>query len=137
VAEGNTGLSDDNILANDSEKLKLVRAPAARALLLTFAAPILASAQTPQAPPPTVFTFAQAVRYALDRYPTVRAALEQINAATAGVTVAHRHTCRGLDSLWQSNRGTANNILGQILPRSVIPAMSGPVLPAASSAPAI
>ena len=38
-----------------------------------------------------------------------------------------------LDSLWQSNRGTANNIFGQVLPQSVIPAMSGPVLPSASS----
>ena len=37
-----------------------------------------------------------------------------------------------LDSLWQSNRGTANNIFGQVLPQSVIPAMSGPVLPSAS-----
>ncbi len=37
-----------------------------------------------------------------------------------------------LDSLWQSNRATANNIFGQVLPQSVIPAMSGPVLPSAS-----
>jgi hypothetical protein len=80
------------------------------------------------------------VRHALDHYPTVRAALEQIeqiNAATAGVTVAQSANLPRLDSLWQSNRGTANNIFGQILPQSVIPAMSGPVLPAASSAPAI
>jgi outer membrane protein TolC len=34
-----------------------------------------------------------------------------------------------LDSLWQSNRATANNIFGQLLPQSLIPAMSGPVLP--------
>ncbi len=38
-----------------------------------------------------------------------------------------------LDSLWQSNRGTVNNIFGQVLPQSVIPAMSGPVLTSASS----
>jgi outer membrane protein TolC len=35
--------------------------------------------------------------------------------------------------LWQSNRATANNIFGQVLPQSVIPAISGPVLPEASS----
>jgi outer membrane protein TolC len=35
--------------------------------------------------------------------------------------------------LWQSNRATANNIFGQVLPQSVIPAMSGPVLPETSS----
>ena len=116
-----------------SERLKLVRASAARALLLMLAAPILASAQTPQALPPTVFTFDQAVRYALDHYPTVRAALEQINASTANVSVAQSAYLPRLDSLWQSNRGTANNIFGQVLPQSVIPSMSGPVSPAASS----
>jgi outer membrane protein len=102
-------------------------------LFLMLAAPILASAQTPQAPPPpTVLTFDQAVQYALDHYPTVRAALEQINASTANVSVAQSAYLPRLDSLWQSNRGTANNIFGQVLPQSVIPAMSGPVLPSAS-----
>ena len=115
------------------DRLKLVRGSAAGALFLTLAAPILASAQTPQAPPPTVFTFDQAVQYALDHYPTVRAALEQIHASTANVSVAQSAYLPRLDSLWQSNRGTANNIFGQVLPQSVIPSMSGPVLPSASS----
>jgi outer membrane protein len=115
-----------------SERLTLGRGSAAGALLLTLAAPILASAQTPQAPPPTVFTFDQAVQYALDHYPTVRAALEQINASTANVTIAQSAYLPRLDSLWQSNRGTTNNIFGQVLPQSVIPSMSGPVLPSAS-----
>jgi len=35
--------------------------------------------------------------------------------------------------VWQSNRATANNIFGQVLPQSVIPGMSGPVLPSASA----
>src|SRR5881396_2927162 len=39
-------------------------------------------------------------------------------------------TCR--DSLWQSNRATANNIFGQVLPQGIMPAMSGPVLPSSS-----
>src|SRR6185436_2689418 len=74
----------------------------------------------------------QAVQYALDHYPTVRAALEQIDASTANVSVAKSSYLPRLDSLWQSNRGTVNNIFGQVLPQSVIPAMSGPVLPSAS-----
>lgn len=114
-----------------SEKLKLARALAALAWIL-IAAPILASAQTPQAPPATVFTFDQAVQYALDHYPTIHAALEQIDVSTAGVSVAKSAYLPRLDSLWQSNRGTVNNIFGQVLPQSVIPAMSGPVLPSAS-----
>src|SRR4051794_5833848 len=116
------------------ERLRPVRPSAARALLLILAAPILAAAQTPQAPPPTVFTFDQAVQYALDHYPTVRAALEQTNASAANLSVAQSAYLPRLDSLWQSNRGTTNNIFGQVLPQSVLPAMSGPVLPSASGA---
>jgi outer membrane protein len=112
-------------------RLRLARTPTALALLL-IAAPIVASAQTSQAPPATVFTFDQAVQYALDHYPTVHAALEQIEASTAGVSVAKSAYLPRLDSLWQSNRGTVNNIFGQVLPQSVIPALSGPVLPSAS-----
>src|SRR4029079_1635976 len=36
------------------------------------------------------------------------------------------------DSVWQTNRATANNVFGQLLPQSVLPALSGPVLPAPS-----
>ena len=60
----------------------LVRAPAAQVFFLMLAAPVLASAQTALAPPPTVFTLDQAVQYAVDHYPTVRAALERIRAPT-------------------------------------------------------
>jgi outer membrane protein TolC len=35
--------------------------------------------------------------------------------------------------LWQFNRATANNVFGQLLPQSVLPSISGPVLPSASS----
>jgi outer membrane protein TolC len=72
------------------------------------------------------------MQYAVDHYPTVRAALEQINASAASVSVAKSGYLPRLDSLWQSNRGTVNNIFGQILPQSVMPAMSGPVLASAS-----
>lgn len=105
------------------------------ALAVALAPPVAVFAQTPatsQAPPPQVFTLGQALQYAVDHYPTVRAALEQINASTAGVGVAKSAYLPRLDSLWQSNRGTANNIFGQVLPQSVIPAMSGPVLASAS-----
>jgi outer membrane protein len=100
-------------------------------LVPALALPLWTSAQEAPAPP-AVFTMDRAVQYALDHYPTVRAALEQINASTAGVSVAKSAYLPRLDSLWQSNRGTANNIFGQVLPQSVIPAMSGPVLSSAS-----
>jgi outer membrane protein len=94
---------------------------------------VLSSAVGVSAQPPILFTFDQALQYALDHYPTVRAALEQIDASTAGVSVAKSAYLPKLDSLWQSHRATANNTFGQVLPQSVIPAMSGPVLPSTSA----
>jgi outer membrane protein len=97
---------------------------------------IAASAQetrTQRQTPPTVsLTLEEALQYAIEHYPTVRAALEEVNASTAGVSLAKSAYLPRLDSLWQSNRGTVNNIFGQVLPQSVIPAMSGPVLASAS-----
>src|ERR1700681_4409565 len=86
-----------------------------------------------QTGPQQALTLGQAIQYAVDHYPTVRAALEQINASTASVSVAKSAYLPRLDSLWQSTRGTVNNISGQVLPQSVVPAMSGPVLASASS----
>lgn len=87
----------------------------------------------PAQPLPQVLTLDQALQYAVDHYPTVRAALEQANAAAAGVSLARTAYLPRLDSLWQSNWATANNIFGQLLPQAVIPALSGPVLPSASA----
>jgi len=116
----------------------LTNRAAARVLaIVTVLCPTMASAQGAQtpllSPSPASLTLEQALQYAVEHYPTVRAALEQVNASTAGVSVAQSANWPRLDSLWQSNRGTANNIFGQVLPQSVIPAMSGPVLTSASS----
>lgn len=92
---------------------------------------VLAQAPPPQ-PAPPVLTLAQAMQFADDHYPAIRAALEQVTASEANVDVAHAAYLPRLDSLWQSNRGTANNIFGQMLPQSVIPALTGPVLASAS-----
>ena len=96
-----------------------------------MAAAFAAAQDGPNAGQP--ITFEQAIQYAGDHYPTVRAALERVTASEAGVAVARSAYLPRLDSLWQSNRATVNNIFGQVLPQSVIPAMSGPVLPSASS----
>ena len=93
----------------------------------------VASAQPAQPPPvDQTFTLEQALQFALEHYPTVRAALEHVTASTANVDVAKSSYLPRLDSLWQTNRATANNIFGQLLPQSVIPALSGPVLPSSS-----
>ena len=39
-------------------------------------------------PPPEVFTLDAALQYAVEHYPTVRAALEQVNVSDANVRIA-------------------------------------------------
>jgi outer membrane protein len=93
----------------------------------------VAAQTTNQSRPPEPLTLEQAIQYATEHYPMMRAALEQVNASAAGVAVARSAYLPRLDSLWQSNRGTANNVFGQVLPQNVIPALTGPVLASASS----
>lgn len=99
-----------------------------RTPLIFVAALLAASAATAQTP--QTFTLEQAIGYAAAHYPTVRAAIEQVSASEAGVDVARASYLPRLDGLWQSNRATVKNVFGQLLPQSVIPAMSGPVLQA-------
>jgi len=80
-----------------------------------------------------IFTLDRAIQYAADHYPAVRAAVAQVTATVAGITVARAAYLPRLDALWQSNRATANNIFGQVLPQSVIPSLTGPVLASTSS----
>src|SRR5436309_7171399 len=108
-----------------------------RHVLVTVAMSVAPAVVTTQAPaartaPAQLLTLDQAVQYSIDHYPSVRAALEQVAASVAGVDVARSAYLPRLDSLWQSNRATANNVFGQLLPQSVIPAMSGPVLSSTS-----
>jgi outer membrane protein TolC len=92
-------------------------------LLLPF---LLARAVFAQAP--AALTPSQAVEAALKFYPSIRVSQEQIQAASAGITLARTAYLPRVDSLAQVNRATRNNIFGLLLPQSVIPSISGPVL---------
>lgn len=83
--------------------------------------------------PPAVLSLEEAVNYALEHYPAVRASLEQASAARAGVTLAKTNYLPRADMLWQGNRATRNNIFGLLLPNPVISPISGPVLSSASN----
>lgn len=99
--------------------------------VLLWTATLGAQGGTTQAAP-TTLSLEQALQYALEHYPAVRAALEQVNASTANVSVAKAAYLPRFDTVWQTNRATANNIFGQLLPQSVISPISGPVLSSAS-----
>lgn len=75
---------------------------------------------------PSGITLAQTVESALQKYPSVRVSQEQINAAAAGITLARTAYLPRVDALTQVNRATRNNLLGMLLPQSVLPNISGP-----------
>jgi outer membrane protein TolC len=73
-------------------------------------------------------TVGQAIQRALKNYPSIRVSQEQINAAAAGIRLARTAYLPHADALAQVDRGTRNNVFGLVLPQSVIPSISGPVL---------
>jgi outer membrane protein TolC len=86
----------------------------------------LLNAQQTASPPG--LTVAQTVERALKNYPSIRVSQEQINAAAAGIQLARTAYLPRVDLLAQANRATRNNVFGLLLPQSVIPSISGPVL---------
>ena len=72
-------------------------------------------------------TLKEAVDFALKNYPAVRASLERVKAAQAGVGLARTNYLPRADMVWQTNRATDNNITGLVLPQSIIAPISGPV----------
>jgi outer membrane protein len=93
----------------------------------------VASASAAQAPQvrPRAFTVQEAVTYALDHYPVVRAALESYNAAKAGVGLARTNYVPFVDGVWESDRETRSSVLGVLLPQSptILTGTQGTVTP--------
>lgn len=92
---------------------------------------LCAMALAPQAaaqPAPPVFpiTFQQAVQYAIDNYPAIRASMARVSAQESGVDLARTAYLPRLDSSLQINRATRNNVAGLLLPGIAIPSISGP-----------
>jgi outer membrane protein len=73
-------------------------------------------------------TVSKAIEAALKNYPSIRVSQEQVNAAAAGIRLAQTAYLPRVDALAQVNRATRNNVFGLVLPQSVVPSISGPVL---------
>ena len=99
--------------------------PFAPAVALLFASCL--SAQSPNEVKAKEFTLEEAVEFALKNYPAVRAALERVRSAQAGVGVARTSYLPRTDILWQTNRATDNNITGLLIPNSVTAPITGSV----------
>src|SRR2546428_7261734 len=69
-----------------------------------------------------------AVQLALKNYPAIKESRARAQAAEEGIGVARTAYLPRLDMVWQENRATTNNVFGLLLPQSVVPSISGPVL---------
>jgi len=97
-------------------------------VLLLFLAAYAVSAQTAApAPGNQALSLADALAIAQDKYPAIKASLEQQAAAQHQIGVARTAYLPRLDMLWQTNRATDNNRTGLLLPQSVLPPISGVV----------
>ncbi|MGI9075455.1 MAG: TolC family protein [Bryobacteraceae bacterium] len=89
---------------------------------------IIACALFGQETGPAPMTISQAVDRASRTFPSIQASTEQVNAAIAGIRIARTNYLPSMDALGQVNRATRNNVFGLLLPQTVIPNISGPVL---------
>jgi len=96
--------------------------------LAALAILILTSSIRAQQVNPGSLTISEAVDRALKTYPSITVSQEQINAAASAIDLARTAYLPRIDSLAQVNRATRNNVFGLLLPQSVIPSISGPVL---------
>lgn len=96
-------------------------------ILILSAALFFGSIATAQQQNPSSLTIEQAVAKSR-QFPAVSASEEQVNAASAGLRLARTNYLPTINAIGQINRATRNNVFGLLLPQTVIPSMSGPVL---------
>ena len=92
-------------------------------VMFAFVRPVAAQPARPSFP----VTFQQAIQYAIDNYPAIRASMARVSSQESGVDLARTLYLPRLDSSFQINRATRNNVAGLLLPGTLVPAISGPV----------
>jgi outer membrane protein len=93
-----------------------------------FMLAISAALRAQEAAPTVTLTLPQAVESSLKNYPSIRVSQEQMNAAAAAIRLARTAYLPKADAVAEVNRATRNNVFGLLLPQSVIPSISGPVI---------
>ncbi|PYR07818.1 MAG: hypothetical protein DMG00_16295, partial [Acidobacteria bacterium] len=81
-----------------------------------------------QTAPPEPLTLNDAIQAALKNYPAIKERRARAQAADEAVGLARTAYLPRLDMVWQVNRATTNNVFGLLLPQSIVPPISGPVL---------
>jgi outer membrane protein TolC len=98
-----------------------------KALRVSAAFLLISTASAQQETSTTPLTIQEAVNRA-QKFPSIEASKEQVNAAAAGIRIARTNYLPSVNALGQVNRATRNNVFGLLLPQTVIPNISGPVL---------
>ena len=70
----------------------------------------------------------QVVQDAQQNYPAIHVSEQELNAAVANIRLARTSYLPRLDGIVEANRATRNNVFGTLLPQSILPSMSGPVI---------
>jgi outer membrane protein TolC len=94
-----------------------------------IAHPARAQPQQPSFP----VTFQQAIQYATDNYPAIRASMARVSAQQSAVDLAQTAYLPRLDWSLQVNRASRNNVAGLLIPGTLTPPISGPVSGTTSS----
>ena len=106
-----------------------IRAVGVGCLLVAAAAAVPAQSQTALTPgAASDLTIVAAVQDAEQNYPTIHVSEQELNAAVANIRLARTSYLPRLDGIAQVNRATRNNVFGTLLPQSILPSMSGPVI---------
>lgn len=95
---------------------------------LSFAVLLAGLTLAPRVHGEAPMTIGDAVQRALTNYPSVEASQAQVDAAAAAIRLARTAYLPRLDTIALVNRATRNNVFGLVLPQTVIPSISGPVL---------
>ena len=77
---------------------------------------------------PDAISVSDVVQRALQEYPQIHVSQEELNASIANIRQARTAYLPRADAMFQANRATRNNVFGALLPQSIIPPISGPVI---------
>jgi outer membrane protein TolC len=98
-------------------------------LVVSYSAVALAQSQAVVTPGVTPeLTIGQVVQDAQQNYPAIHVSEQELNAAMANIRLARTSYLPRLDGIVEVNRATRNNVFGTLLPQSILPSMSGPVI---------
>jgi outer membrane protein len=102
------------------------------AIVMAVAVALVTSRLRAQSADGRTFDLKGAIEFGQKNYPALRAALEHIQAAQAGVNLTRTNYLPRTDALMQATRSTLNNIFGLLLSQPVISPISGTVLSSSS-----